>query len=138
MKKIYLALCLLLTSCSVEKTTNSSTKEDYYPAIYPGCEKYPKEQLKHCLRTKITQHIYKYSDELIKYADMMNKSSIRVITHFKIDEEGRVEIISVKPSDMTKEITTVLKKLPIIKPAMINNKPQIVEFSFPVRFILEP
>ncbi len=135
MKPLKLLLCLLLTSCAVKETTHSSMKNNYYPPVYSGCEQYGKEQLKRCFQTKISQHIYKYSDKLKTYASDMD-NSIKITVFFDVEKNGSVEVTSVKPEMMKQDVVDILKQLPPIKPAMNNNKPVTTPFRLPIHIRL--
>ncbi|MDP8079101.1 hypothetical protein [Phocoenobacter skyensis] len=135
MKQLKLLLCLLLTSCAVKETPHSPIKDNHSPPIYSGCEQYGKEQLKRCFQTKISQHIYKYSDTLKSYA-RDEKEPIKITVFFNIEKTGDVKVTSVKPEIMKQDIVDILKRLPPIKPAMHNNKPVTTPFRLPIKIIL--
>ncbi|MDP8032948.1 hypothetical protein QJU43_01410 [Pasteurella atlantica] len=132
MKPLKLLFCLLLTSCTIKETAYSPIKDNHSPPIYSGCEQYGKEQLKRCFQTKISQHIYKYSDTLKSYASD-KEEPIKITVFFNIEKTGIVKITSVKPEIMKQDIVDILKRLPPIKPAMNNNKPVTAEFRLPIR-----
>jgi len=104
--------------------------------IYPGCKKAKNnEERKRCMATKISEFVAKnYNTRLGKKLDLKGIQKIYVV--FKINTQGKVvEIRSRAPHpDLEKEAIRVVRRLPRMKPALIENTPISVNYTLPIVF----
>lgn len=111
----------------------ANTNSNHTP-IYPGCENCGVENYSSCFDNKVNQHIARYLD--VRSSDIPSgRKKINVL--FEVDKTGKVNITSVNSpnQELKREVIKVLKKLPIMKPAMKDNQPVKTEYSFPVIII---
>ncbi len=122
-----------------EALKNFKQEQNDHSAIYPGCEEYNVDDYSRCFTNKIRQHIARqFHTEVAKELNLPNdQAKIRVV--FEVDEKGMVNVISVDaPHPQLKEETiNVFKKLPVMKPAVENNKPVKTRYNLPVNVSIE-
>ncbi|WP_420571960.1 energy transducer TonB [Kordia sp.] len=104
--------------------------------IYRGCEstKTNKER-KRCMSDKVSEFVGKnYKTRLARKAKL--NGTVKVFVVFKINEQGKaVNIRSRAPHPiLEKEAIRVIRRLPRMKPATIENIPVSVNFTLPIVF----
>ncbi|PTX63715.1 TonB-like protein [Kordia periserrulae] len=102
--------------------------------VYPGCEKASSnKERKKCMATNISKFVAEnFNDRLGKKLGLDGINRIYVV--FKINEEGKVkEIRSRAPHlKLEQEAIRVIKKLPDMQPATIENIPVSVNYALPI------
>ena len=141
-KRIFLALTLALFSTlafsqeewgDVQK--NKVTMKEL-PPIWPGCEDKNGDPaaLNKCFTTQLAQHIsknFKYPAEAYNAND-----EGRVVVDFKINTEGKVEIISASGGSevLQAEAKRNILQIPQMKPGMLAGKPKEITYKVPFTF----
>ena len=104
--------------------------------VYPGCKNAKNnEERKRCMIRKISEFVAKnYNTRLAKKLDLKGIQRIYVV--FKINTQGKtVEIRSRAPHpDLEKEAIRVIRRLPRMKPALIEDTPISVNYTLPIVF----
>lgn len=105
-------------------------------AIYPGCEKAKTNKQKmRCMSTKISEFVGKnYKTRLARKAKL--NGTVKIYVVFNINEHGKaVKIRSKAPHPLLeKEALRVIRRLPRMKPATIEDIPVSVKFTLPIIF----
>lgn len=141
-KKFLLAMVLALFSTltfSQEKwgdvQKNKVTMKEL-PPIWPGCEDTDGDPtaMNKCFTTKLSQHIgknFKYPAEAYNAND-----EGRVVVDFKINTEGKVEIISTSGASevLQAEAKRNILQIPQMKPGMLAGKPKEITYKVPFTF----
>ena len=91
--------------------------------VYEGCEGLSEEETKKCFDNKISSFI-KREFNLSVSQDLKLSEPKQVEAFFIIDENGNLTGMKVRDSEVTiqAEILRVLRKIPIMKPALQNGK----------------
>lgn len=100
--------------------------------IFPGCSgTLPK--LRDCFSHKIQQHFFTSLNPMLFDQLGVKSGKMQINTYFTINKDGITKNIFVQSPDekLTKEISKGLQKLPVMKPAMMNNQPISLKFSIP-------
>ncbi len=94
------------------------------------------EQYKRCFQKKINKHIRRYFDAEIANEIGMASGRKRIFTVFEIDKQGKAKIISVKAPHprLKKEGEWIIKKLPLMKPAVNRNKSLNIKYALRITF----
>ena len=106
--------------------------------VFPGC-KGNKSALKKCFSKKVQKHFSRKFN-----ADLPNELGLdpgkkRVFIQFKIDKSGNVVDIKARAPHpkIKKEVVSVMKKLPKMKPGKQRGKPVGVKYSIPFTLLVE-
>ena len=95
---------------------------DFAP-VYKGCEELSKEETKNCFINKVSTFIkQEFNLELLKELNLSEPNQVDVF--FIINESGNLTGMKVRNSEVTiqGEILRVLRKLPVMKPAVYEGK----------------
>ncbi|MFI1745192.1 hypothetical protein [Thalassobellus sediminis] len=123
------------------------SQENVEMPIFPSCEE--NENLKKCFHANIAKHLIKNTDyELVNDEDTEyyienideteNPNEIKteiVKCFFTIDYQGKTKKVRIQGNinrDIRKKFKDNLKKLPIMKPGTLNEKPVNIPFVLPV------
>lgn len=137
MKKFFLATFLLLSVVSfaqegVTVKGNTVSSKEMAP-VWPGCSGTEAEK-KTCFNRKLTQHL----KETYKFPKDAKGNFIRgkAIVSFNINEEGKVEILSVEgPSkELNEEAKRIILAIPPMKPGERAGQPIAVKYKVPFTF----
>jgi protein TonB len=104
--------------------------------IFPGCEyATTNEQRRQCMSDKIAAHVQKKFNTSIA-GDIGLKGEQKIYVMFKIDKNGYVTDIktSAKQSQLDKEASRVVEKLPQMTPGKQKDKNVEVIYSLPIIF----
>jgi protein TonB len=104
--------------------------------IFPGCEDATtNEERRQCMSDKITAHVQKKFNTNIA-GDLGLKGEQKIYVMFKIDRNGYVTDIktSANQSQLDKEATRVVGKLPQMTPGKQKDKNVEVLYSLPIKF----
>lgn len=110
-------------------------KDADFAPVYDGCENLSKEETSTCFNNKISTFIKKeFNLELSKALGLSEPKQVDVF--FIIDESGNLTGMKVRDSDVTiqGEILRVLRKMPIMKPAVHNGENVSVLCSMKVTY----
>ncbi len=104
--------------------------------VYPGCQKAKTEdEKKHCMATKISEFVAKKFNS--RLGSKLGLDGIqRIYVVFKINTEGRVVDIRTRAPhpELAKEAERVVKKLPRMQPATVENELIAVNYTLPIVF----
>ena len=103
--------------------------------VYEGCEELSKEETKECFNDKVATFI-KREFNLNLSKDLNLSEPKQVDAFFIIDENGNLTGMKVRDSEVTiqAEILRVLRKMPVMKPAIQNGKSVSVLCSMIVKY----
>tara|TARA_B110000285_G_C15023753_1_gene563015 strand:+ start:372 stop:1031 length:660 start_codon:yes stop_codon:yes gene_type:complete len=103
--------------------------------VFEGCEELSKEETKECFNNKVATFI-KREFNLILSKDLNLSEPNQVEVFFIIDENGNLTGMKVRDSEVTiqAEIIRVLRKMPLMKPAIHNGKSVSVLCSMIVKY----
>ena len=103
--------------------------------VYYGCEELSKEEIKKCFNNKVSTFI-KRGFNLSVSKDLNLSEPKRVEAFFIINENGNLTGMKVRNSELTiqAEILRVLRKMPVMKPAIHNGKSVAVLCSIIVKY----
>ena len=140
---------LLMTSCEFFKkkeftpTTTIDTIVDYntvdvFP-LFPTCDRIPSlEKQKICSQIKLSEYIYaSLSTYEIVTSEVLNDT---VLVNINIDKTGKTSLSDIKSSEFIKTqipkldslVTSGIKSLPLLKPAIKRGMPVTTEFTLPI------
>jgi protein TonB len=110
--------------------------------IFPHPDSFKKfidepEKLKNCANSAINRHInMKFNISLFNH---LQPGPYRVAVKFDIDENGEIVNILARGShrEMELEAIRVMKLLPKMNPALVNNEPKKVNFGLPINFVIQ-
>jgi periplasmic protein TonB len=137
MKKILIAFLLLVGGSTFAQTGvkaegNTLTTREIAP-VWPGCEG-SEATKKTCFKQKLVEHLkanYKYPRDA-------DGKIIRgkAIVSFNINEEGKVEILSVKGAekDLNAEAKRIILAIPVMTPGERAGKPVPIKYTVPFTF----
>ncbi len=140
-KLLIVALVISLAAgCALKNfKQKQKQKQNDHAVIYPGCEEYNVDDYLECFTNKIRQHIARqFHTGVAKELNLSNdQAKIHVV--FEVDEKGMVNVISADTPypQLKEEIINVFKKLPVMKPAVKNNKPVKTRCNLPVNVSIE-
>ena len=103
--------------------------------IYEGCEELSKEETKNCFINKVSTFIKReFNLELSKELNLSEPKQVDVF--FVINESGNLTGMKVRNSEVTiqGEILRVLRKIPVMKPAVHNGKSVSVLCSIIIKY----
>lgn len=143
MKKKFALAALLALFCTVsfaqEEWGNVSKNKvtlTEIPPVWPGCEenKGDRAAMNKCFTTQLSKHIssnFKYPAEAYN-----NNDQGRVVVDFKINTEGKVEIISTSGASqiLQEEAKRNIMLIPQMKPGMLGGKPKEITYKVPFTF----
>jgi hypothetical protein len=103
--------------------------------VYNGCEELSEEEIKKCFNNKVSTFI-KRGFNLSVSKDLNLSEPKRVEAFFIINENGNLTGMKVRNSELTiqAEILRVLRKMPVMKPAIHNGKSVAVLCSIIVKY----
>ena len=103
--------------------------------VYNGCEGLSKEEIKKCFNNKVSTFI-KREFNLSLSKDLNLSEPNQVEAFFIINENGNLTGMKVRNSEITiqAEILRVLRKMPVMKPAIHNGKSVAVLCSIIVKY----
>jgi len=103
--------------------------------VYDGCEELSEEEIKKCFNNKVSTFI-KREFNLSVSKDLNLSEPKRVEAFFIINENGNLTGLKVRNSELTiqSEILRVLRKIPVMKPAIHNGKSVAVLCSIIVKY----
>ncbi len=103
--------------------------------VYNGCEELSEEEIKKCFNNKVSTFI-KREFNLSVSKDLNLSEPKRVEAFFIINENGNLTGMKVRNSELTiqAEILRVLRKMPVMKPAIHNGKSVPVLCSIIVKY----
>jgi len=103
--------------------------------VYNGCEELSEEETKKCFNNKVSTFI-KREFNLSVSKDLNLSEPKRVEAFFIINENGNLTGMKVRDSEVTiqAEILRVLRKMPVMKPAIHNGKSVSVLCSIIVKY----
>lgn len=137
MKNLFLFFLLFVGGASfaqegVKVEGNTVTTREIAP-VWPGCEGTEAEK-KTCFREKLTEHLKAH----YKFPKDKNGNFIRgkAVISFKINKEGKVEILSAEgPSkELNAEAKRIILAIPQMKPGQLAGKPIAVKYKVPFTF----
>lgn len=103
--------------------------------IYEGCDELSKEEIKNCFINKVSTFIKReFNLELSKELNLSSPNQVDVF--FIINESGNLTGMKVRNSEVTiqGEILRVLRKMPVMKPAVHNGKNVSVLCSIIIKY----
>jgi len=103
--------------------------------IYMGCEELSKEETQDCFDRKVASFIkHEFNEDL--YKDLNPSDQNQVEAFFIIDENGNLTGMKVRDTEVTiqAEILRVLRKMPLMKPAIYQGKSVSVLCSIIVKY----
>lgn len=134
-----LSLCSIIShddGLATYTTDNSIILKDVEMApVYVGCEELSKEETKECFDNKITAFIKReFNLDLSKELNLSEPKQVEAF--FIIDENGNLTGMKVRDSEVNiqAEILRVLRKMPVMKPAIHNGKNVSVLCSMIVKY----
>ena len=103
--------------------------------VYNGCEELSEEEIKECFNNKVSTFI-KREFNLSLSKDLNLSEPNQVEAFFIINENGNLTGMKVRNSELTiqAEILRVLRKIPVMKPAIHNGKSVAVLCSIIVKY----
>ena len=103
--------------------------------VYNGCEELSEEEIKECFNNKVSTFI-KREFNLSLSKDLNLSEPNQVEAFFIINENGNLTGMKVRNSEITiqAEILRVLRKMPVMKPAIHNGKSVAVLCSIIVKY----
>ena len=103
--------------------------------VYDGCEELSEEEIKKCFNNKVSTFI-KREFNLSLSKDLNLSEPNQVEAFFIINENGNLTGMKVRNSELTiqAEILRVLRKIPVMKPAIHNGKSVAVLCSIIVKY----
>ena len=103
--------------------------------VYNGCEELSEEEIKECFNNKVSTFI-KREFNLSLSKDLNLSEPNQVEAFFIINENGNLTGMKVRNSELTiqAEILRVLRKMPVMKPAIHNGKSVAVLCSIIVKY----
>ena len=103
--------------------------------VYNGCEELSEEEIKECFNNKVSKFI-KREFNLSLSKDLNLSEPNQVEAFFIINENGNLTGMKVRNSEITiqAEILRVLRKMPVMKPAIHNGKSVAVLCSIIVKY----
>jgi protein TonB len=106
--------------------------------VFPGC-KGNKAQLKKCFSKMVQKHFNRKFDAELPNELGLSSGRKRVFIGFKIDRNGNVVDIKAKAPHpkIKKEVISVMKKLPKMKPGRQRGKAVGVKYNIPFTLIVE-
>ena len=134
-----LSLCSIVThddGLATYTTDNSMILKDVEIApVYNGCEELSREETMKCFKNKVSTFL-KREFNLSVTKDLNLSEPKQVDAFFIIDENGNLTGMKVRNSEVTiqAEILRVLRKIPVMKPAIHNGKSVSVLCSIIVKY----
>lgn len=134
-----LSLCSIIShddGLATYTTDNSMILKDVEMVpVYEGCEELSKEETKECFDNKVTAFIKReFNLDLSKELNLSEPKQVEAF--FIIDENGNLTGMKVRDSEVNiqVEILRVLRKMPVMKPAIHNGKNVSVLCSMIVKY----
>jgi hypothetical protein len=103
--------------------------------VYNGCEELSEEEIKECFNNKVSTFIKReFNLSLSKDLNLLEPNLVEAF--FIINENGNLTGMKVRNSELTiqAEILRVLRKMPVMKPAIHNGKSVAVLCSIIVKY----
>ena len=137
MKKLFLAFFFLISAAGfaqegVSVKGNTVSSKEIAP-VWPGCDGTAKEK-DQCFTQKLTQHL----KENYKFPRDAKGNFIRgkAVVSFKINKEGKVEIISAEgpKKELNDEAKRIILLIPPMKPGERAGQPVPIKYTVPFTF----
>ncbi|GAB2765957.1 energy transducer TonB [Salinimicrobium soli] len=137
MKKLLIVFLLLAGGiCTAQEGVkvkgNTLTTKQTAP-VWPGCEGTAAEK-KNCFNKKLVEHMkanYKFPKDASG-----NYIRGKAVVSFNINEEGKVEVLSVEgpKKELNAEAKRIILAIPPMEPGMLAGKPTAVKYKVPFTF----
>ena len=138
-KQAMLSLCSIMSRddglANYNPDNRMILKEVEIAPVYNGCEELSEEEIKECFNNKVSTFI-KREFNLSLSKDLKLSEPNQVEVFFIINENGNLTGMKVRNSEITiqAEILRVLRKMPVMKPAIHNGKSVAVLCSIIVKY----
>ncbi len=107
--------------------------------VYPGCEKKKSEfNRKKCLTSKMYRHVNRKFNSDIAQNSGLNDGLHQVKVSFIIDKRGYATVLTVRgeSKELEQEAIRVIQTLPKMKPGTINGSKSKMQYTIPIKFII--
>lgn len=138
-EKALLGLCSIISHndglANYNPENRMILKDVDFPPVYEGCEGLSKEETKNCFINKVSTFIkQEFNLELLKELNLSEPK--QVDTFFIINESGKLTGMKVRNSEVAiqGEILRVLRKTPVMKPAVHEGKSVSVLCSIIIKY----
>jgi TonB family protein len=127
-----------LTNLELNETP-AVAENEYTPPVFPGCEKAADtEKMEACFNNAIIQYV----SERVEYPEFLRAAGIEgtPLIRFSVLKDGSVSNVQVVRSVnklLDSEAYAAIAKLPKMTPATLNGEKIEVQFTLPVRFVLD-
>ena len=138
-EQVMLSLCSMMSQdeglANYSPDNRMILKDVELVPVFEGCEELSKEETKECFKSKVTTFI-KREFNLNLSKDLNLSEPKQVDAFFIIDETGNLNGMKVRDSEVTiqAEILRVLRKMPVMKPAIHNEASVAVLCSMIVKY----
>jgi hypothetical protein len=138
-KQAMLSLCSIMSRddglANYNPDNRMILKDVEIAPVYNGCEELSEEEIKECFNNKVSTFI-KREFNLSLSKDLNLSEPNQVEAFFIINENGNLTGMKVRNSELTiqAEILRVLRKIPVMKPAIHNGKSVAVLCSIIVKY----
>ena len=138
-KQAMLSLCSIMSRddglANYNPDNRMILKDVEIAPVYNGCEELSEEEIKECFNNKVSTFI-KREFNLSLSKDLNLSEPNQVEAFFIINENGNLTGMKVRNSELTiqAEILRVLRKMPVMKPAIHNGKSVAVLCSIIVKY----
>ena len=138
-KQAMLSLCSIMSRddglANYNPDNRMILKDVEIAPVYNGCEELSEEEIKECFNNKVSTFI-KREFNLSLSKDLKLSEPNQVEVFFIINENGNLTGMKVRNSEITiqAEILRVLRKMPVMKPAIHNGKSVAVLCSIIVKY----
>ncbi|WP_417885893.1 energy transducer TonB family protein [Zunongwangia sp.] len=125
MKKLFFIASFIIGATGIIQAQTTSP-------VWPGCE--GSDNVKTCFNKKLSKHVrdnYEYPKN-----DAGEYVRGKVTIKFEVDETGKVNVLNIEGDKplVNKAAKKMIEKMPKMKPATVNGKPDSREFTIPFKF----
>jgi hypothetical protein len=138
-KQAMLSLCSIMSRddglANYNPDNRMILKDVEIAPVYNGCEELSEEEIKECFNNKVSTFIKReFNLSLSKDLNLLEPNLVEAF--FIINENGNLTGMKVRNSELTiqAEILRVLRKMPVMKPAIHNGKSVAVLCSIIVKY----
>jgi hypothetical protein len=138
-KQAMLSLCSIMSRddglANYNPDNRMILKDVEIAPVYNGCEELSEEEIKECFNNKVSTFIKReFNLSLSKDLNLLEPNLVEAF--FIINENGNLTGMKVRNSELTiqAEILRVLRKIPVMKPAIHNGKSVAVLCSIIVKY----
>jgi hypothetical protein len=138
-KQAMLSLCSIMSHddglANYNPDNRMILKDVEIAPVYNGCEELSEEEIKECFNNKVSTFIKReFNLSLSKDLNLLEPNLVEAF--FIINENGNLTGMKVRNSELTiqAEILRVLRKMPVMKPAIHNGKSVAVLCSIIVKY----